>query len=1212
MKRLVDDWALLLSVFAGVLVSSSLVAGAPVYLAALDRLAFGNELDRQLGKYLNLNVFSRNVRLSEAGLRNNEGALNETLTSNLGQRRVSRERFLKTNTYLAGVPSSPLPRQGTRSGPLLLGYFQSLTNLGRHARFLDGVMATDAVEQRPGGPLIEAVVSEPTASHFRLDVGAEVTLAPSTAHPTRVTARITGILEPDDPKSEFWRYPSLFLDPKAPEEIRPGVSIRPEPPLALFVTLSTLTDAVGESYSGTLVDPFWFTLVEAERLKEWSPTEVRQHLDDFERDISKAMPGSEVLTGGLDAILDNLSRKSFFSKVPLLVLLTTMVATVLFYLSMTVSYLVQKREGDLALLKTRGLGSLQLLRLYGLEAAILTFIAVVIAPFLALAAVALAGRLPHFSQSTAGHNLPVQLSPEPFVAALGAGALCLTILLVPALLGARRGLALHKLRSSRPPTVPFFQRYYLDVALLVLGGVVFWELHARGQFISGGLFKQVQVNETLLLAPVIFLLVVALIFVRVFPLLVRFLSGESPALAHLITAVTLLVLLPVAAFHHIDDGGLRPALTAVALLLAVGLLYWATVHLRRLRSRLATIALQAAAVAAFVSFSRPSSNDLLLIATFALIAIVPAQLAFIALRAGARAAPVWLSMGLWRMARNPLQYTWLIVLLLLATGLATLSTTVGRTLDQSHKDRILYDVAADLRVSRISNRVRGGAEAIKDAALDTDDVTSAALAFRGTVFFGAASARMLSVESREFQRIAWYRDDFSARPLDQVMAALNSGVGVEPLLVPEGASGLGVWAKPEEKYVNLFIWVVLEDAAGTLKHVSLGKLDEPEWQLLQAEIPEALKRPVRLVSVQFFEPAGPLTSVGRLASQFKGTAGRVLLDDIHAAMGPGREARILEDFEHFIEWTPIITSPIRLDEISPTEEAFQGRTAIAFSFGGDRNRFLRGLYRSPTGGRVPAVASSSFLAATGLAVGGLFVGEIEGRLALFVIKDEVSYFPTMSPEGTGFIVADLAQLMYHLNLVSETNPLGPNELYIGSRPGAEEAVRESVLRLVTGLGSVKDRASLLQSAQDDPLAGVGWQALVLVSSAVVVLAAGLGYVTYLLSSVRRSQAEAGFLQAIGLSRSQMLGWLGIENIGVSAVGLALGTWAGLEMSRIMVSTVTASEGGGQVLPPAVILTDWALMVGVLVTLLSVFLLSLFILNRAMLRLNLQTISRLAD
>ena len=46
----------------------------------------------------------------------------------------------------------------------------------------------------------------------------------------------------------------------------------------------------------------------------------------------------------------------------------------------------------------------------------------------------------------------------------------MSIYVIAGAIGARSGLLVHKLRSSRPPTVPFFQRYYLDVALLALGG----------------------------------------------------------------------------------------------------------------------------------------------------------------------------------------------------------------------------------------------------------------------------------------------------------------------------------------------------------------------------------------------------------------------------------------------------------------------------------------------------------------------------------------------------------------------------------------------------------------------------------------------------------------------------------------------------------------------------------------------------------------------
>ena len=101
---------------------------------------------------------------------------------------------------------------------------------------------------------------------------------------------------------------------------------------------------------------------------------------------------------------------------------------------------------------------------------------------------------------------------------MATGALCLAIYVIPGVIGARTGLIVQKMRAARPPTEPFFHRYYIDVGLMVIGGLVFWELFSRGQIVSGGLFNDARVNEALLFAPVLLLTVVALLFMRFFPL----------------------------------------------------------------------------------------------------------------------------------------------------------------------------------------------------------------------------------------------------------------------------------------------------------------------------------------------------------------------------------------------------------------------------------------------------------------------------------------------------------------------------------------------------------------------------------------------------------------------------------------------------------------------------------------------------------------------
>ena len=47
---------------------------------------------------------------------------------------------------------------------------------------------------------------------------------------------------------------------------------------------------------------------------------------------------------------------------------------------------------------------------------------------------------------------------------------------------------------------------------------------------------------------------------------------------------------------------------------------------------------------------------------------------------------------------------------------------------------------------------------------------------------------------------------------------------------------------------------------------------------------------------------------------------------------------------------------------------------------------------------------------------------------------------------------------------------------------------------------------------------------------VIILTAGLGYITYLLAFAGRSRAEMGLLQSLGLSRKQTIGLLSLEHV----------------------------------------------------------------------------------
>ena len=81
---------------------------------------------------------------------------------------------------------------------------------------------------------------------------------------------------------------------------------------------------------------------------------------------------------------------------------------------------------------------------------------------------------------------------------------------------------------------------------------------------------------------------------------------------------------------------------------------------------------------------------------------------------------------------------------------------------------------------------------------------------------------------------------------------------------------------------------------------------------------------------------------------------------------------------------------------------------------------------------------------------------------------------------------------------------------------------------------------------------------------------------------------------------------------IAAIGLGLGTWAGFEMSGLIVTHLAIGDTGQQVVPPLVLELDWSLMLPTYVLLVGVFLGAQLLLNRSVGRMDLTAIARVSE
>ena len=1237
----------MVSIFLGIMVATLLMSAAPVYLDALERQSIESAVDSSLVRdgetYFTITTRSNFIPLEVPEIERTDAALDRAIDASVSPVHTGTERHLRTPFYSVIPPDRPVaepPDVGAGFKPALEGeeeneedeedpprqpvegLLQSFTGLDDHVTVVEGRLAEDTVLRGTQGPMVEVLVSTSTAGAFGgLVPGDVLIVAPSQDSPVKVSARIAGLIAPTDPEDPFWQADAeSFMFPRIPNsegEITPNSP----PALGMFVSQPVLAGAIGTAFPGAAVNSTWYSGVDASILRGWSKAEMRSRMDQLGEELSILLPGAFAFSG-IDIMLARFGRQSFLSSVPLLLMLTVLGVAVLYFLFMIVSYLVPNRESDVALFRSRGTSTWRLLRLYLGEGVVLTLVAAAIAPFLALLVVWLAGLLPYFGHITDGRPLPVHPNWIPFAAAGIAGLLCLVIFVVPGVLGARSGLIIHRLRASRPPSMPLVQRFYIDIGFLVVGGILFWELQARGELVSGSLFGEQDVNEALLVAPVLFLLAVGLMFFRVFPLFIRYVSGESLGLVHLATLITLPVLAGAIAYDDVRAGNLTGWLPQGAAIGVFAIAYWLSARVSGQRpavsgeqgrlslltpySSLLYLAVQIAAVAWFTYQSppHPDQSAPVFVGSIALLCLVPAQVLFYLLAEFNRRAPVWVSMSMWHMARNPLQYSWLVLLLVLAGGIGVLSTTVGATLDRSYEERVRYSVGSDIRVIELDSYLGRRDGRVEENFGSVPGVQAISPAHRATGRIGAASIgsgfSFLAVDSESFD--AWYRPDFSEKSLPQVLSALKLEEPLRTIELPEGTHTIQMWVNPESFYPLIFIWIVLQDANGKTDTVTLGKMPDPGWGMADAIIPADLVHPISVVSIQLNEPGFGAT----------GTAGSVTFDDLQAVSATG-EVTLVEGFEGAFDWAPLATSQLGTDEVTQVSDNIRsGVGAAHFRFGKETNVGIRGIYRAGGYGFIPAVASRTFSANTGAGVNNSLLVNLPGGIVPVVITDVIDYFPTLDPARGGFLVFDMETLLTYLDAL---NPLGTNsinEVFIEAAPGADAEVLQTVSRMVRARGSAIGLEDRLAAQDIDPLISAGWRTIVLVALGVILFISGLGYVVYLLAFADRSMGEMGSLRSLGFSRMQTIGLVGLEHMLVALIGLGVGTWAGFQMSRMMVASVAVTDSGGRVLPPFILTTNWLLMGPLYVILLAIFATALLTFGGRVLSIDLRRLSRLEN
>ncbi|MFD1546534.1 ABC transporter permease [Nonomuraea guangzhouensis] len=414
-----------------------------------------------------------------------------------------------------------LPGQESRKTPELLR-FGSYDGLDTHAKLISGAWPTaktDAAKtDAAGSDVVEAAISLSAASASGLKSGQEITTEGRLDHKP-VKVRITGVFQLNDPFGDRWTGEQLLT-----RGVETGEYTTYGP---LMVPRQTFL-----SRFATNVNATWTAVPD---LRTLSPEQLRPFAGRVSelRDRLRAN-GCPSCTAAsrLPEILTQLGTAALVARSTMLIPVLQLLLLAAYALMLTARLLADHRRMEVALLRSRGAGTLRLAALAGGEALLVAVPCAIVAPFLGPPLLALVNALPWIKAS--GVRLAPSADLGTFAVSIGVALASAVLLMLPALAGARRTYVEEQSTRGRSGGRGLIERAGADLALLLVAALAIWQLRRYGAPVTATAAGDLGIDPLIVSGPALALLTGGMLGLRLVPRVSKLaerLTARRPTLA---------------------------------------------------------------------------------------------------------------------------------------------------------------------------------------------------------------------------------------------------------------------------------------------------------------------------------------------------------------------------------------------------------------------------------------------------------------------------------------------------------------------------------------------------------------------------------------------------------------------------------------------------------------------------------------------------------
>ena len=401
--------------------------------------------------------------------------------------------------------------------PLLWMTLGFISGLEERLQLIEGAFPREGAP----GTDVEVLVSQTLADQLGVQVGERYMLLGQGTKGARLPVKIVGVWRAANPGDAFW-----FYQPQSFDEV-------------LLSSEAAFTSQVMPSFEKPLAAVVWYQVFDGARVRTADVPRLLDGVTTVEARVT-ALLNNTTLDASPVAALRTYSEAARTLTLMLTIFSVPVLLLVLYFIGQIAAMVVQRGQGEIALLRSRGTTRAQVLFIHFLEGLLIGGLGLIIGLAAGAALAQWMGRMRSFLDPslTIGCALLIVFSPQALWYGLIGVGLAITAMLIPALSASRHTIVTFRWSQARSLRKPFWQRYFLDGLLLIPTLYGWYMLRQQGSMAVAGQGGNPFFNPLLFLVPALFCFSLALLFMRFFPLVLRFfawLADRLPGITALLT-----------------------------------------------------------------------------------------------------------------------------------------------------------------------------------------------------------------------------------------------------------------------------------------------------------------------------------------------------------------------------------------------------------------------------------------------------------------------------------------------------------------------------------------------------------------------------------------------------------------------------------------------------------------------------------------------------